>query len=147
MYTMYMPRVSKWPVEENIQGELSDNFVYLVSSLHSSKDIEQFLNAFLTEEEKMMMAKRLMLHLMLENKYDASQIAAILNVSRETIRNHKIVWLTGGKTYKSIIAKLAKREKTKQLWRKVERILKPLDLMLHSRSNMKARAKLLSGDY
>jgi uncharacterized protein YerC len=142
-----MPRVSKRPVSEKIQGELEDNFAYLVSSLSSSKDIEQFLMEFLTEEEKTMLTKRLMIHMMLYNHYEAKDIARVLSMSTETIRIHKMKWILGGGVYKGMIAKIAKREKAKEFWKKVETVLSPLELFLQSKSNMKARAKLLSGDY
>jgi hypothetical protein len=83
---------------------------------------------------------------MIENGYETMAIAAALGMSRETIRNHKKIWEYGGRTYKKVIGRLAKREKTKDFWNKVEEVLYPLDLFLQSKSNIKARAKLLSGD-
>ena len=61
-----MPRASKRSVDKNLRIELQDNFAYLISSLHKSSDIQQFFETFLTDEEKTMLTKRLMLHLMLE---------------------------------------------------------------------------------
>jgi uncharacterized protein YerC len=142
-----MPRASTRPVNENIKGELQDNFALLISSLTSPRDIQQFFETFLTSEEKTMLTKRLMLHLMLENRYTALEIAAVLGLSRDTVRIHKLVWISGGDVYKSIIAKLASKRKTSQFWKSVETILRPLEYALQAKSNMKARAKLLSGEY
>ena len=47
---------------------------------------------------------------------------------------------------KMIIRKIAKREKTKQFWKSVKKILQPLNLALQAKTNMKARAKLMTGD-
>ena len=137
-----MPRASRKRIGRNMQDELRDNFAYLISALHRSKDIENFLEDFLTQEEKTMLAKRLMLHLMLENGYKPSEIEAVLGMSRETIRVHKKIWSRGGETYRSMIRKIAKRGKTKEFWQKVEKILKPLEYALQAKNNMKARAKL-----
>ncbi len=142
-----MPRVSRRPIRENIKEEIQDNFAYLISSLTSSKDIEQFFVDFLTHEEKVMLSKRLMLHLMLENRYEYSEISTVLGISNETIRTHKNRWLHGGHIYKIIVKKIAKREKTKEFWNKVEEILRPLELAFQAKSNSKARAKLASGDF
>jgi|WetSurMetagenome_2_1015567.scaffolds.fasta_scaffold95209_2 uncharacterized protein YerC len=142
-----MPRASKKPVSEKVMIELQDNFAYLVSSLSNSVEIQQFFNDFLSDEEKLMLSKRLMLHLMLENGYEAEEICAVLGITKETVRIHKTIRILGGSAYKTIIKKIARREKTKQFWKKVENALKPLDLMLQAKTNMKARAKLLSGDY
>ena len=141
-----MPRASKRPVNKNIQEELQDNFSFLISSLTSSSDIQHFFETFLTEEEKTMLTKRLMLHLMIENGYDPMEMTSVLGISLETVRKHKMVSKLGDKTYKDIIAKITNRNKTKAFWKKVEKALRPLELALDAKTNMKARAKLLSGD-
>jgi len=142
-----MPRISKKPVDKNLNKELKDNFSYLISSLSTPLEIEQFFNDFLTSEENTMLSKRLMLHLMLENKYETSQIKAVLGISKETIRVHGYIWKNGGEKYKKTIQKIAKREKTKEFWKKIEKLLKPLELALESKTNMKARAKFATGDW
>ncbi|HVF69253.1 MAG TPA: Trp family transcriptional regulator, partial [Xanthomonadales bacterium] len=109
---------------------------FLISSLQSFKDIEMFFDDFMTDEEKAMLIKRLMLHMMLENSYKASEIKIVLGMSRETIRVHQNIWKKGGKVYKSMLQKIAKRENTKQFWKKVESTLKPFDLTMQSKSNM-----------
>jgi uncharacterized protein YerC len=139
-----MPRASRREIDKEMQDELRDNFAYLISALHRSKEIENFLEDFLTHEEKTMLSKRLMLHLMLENGYKSSEIEAVLGVSHETIRVHKEIWSRGGEAYRKMIRKIAKREKTKEFWQKVEKILKPLEYAFQAKTNMKARSKLLN---
>lgn len=142
-----MPRVSKKYLSKKVHEDLKENFSFLISSLHSTLDIEQFFEDFLSDEEKTMLNKRLMLYLMLENNYKSSEIKAVLGMSRETIRVHQNIWKKGGTGYKNVIKKIAKREQTKLFWEKVEKILKPLELTVTAKTNMKSRAKLLSGDY
>lgn len=119
----------------------------MISSLASSSDIQHFFQTFLTEEEKVMLTKRLMLHLMLENKYSYSEITEVLSVSNETVYKHKLVWEKGDETYKTVIAKIAKKKKTSAFWLQIEKFLRPLELGLEAKTNMKARAKLMSRDY
>lgn len=140
-----MPRVSRRQVNATVHGELEENFAFLISSLYKSTEIKQFFQDFLTDEEKMMLTKRLMLHLMLEQGYGQSQIKTVLNMSRETIRVHKRIWEKGSTTYKLMIKKIAKREKIKQFWKTVEKILQPINLALQAKTNMQARAKLMTG--
>lgn len=142
-----MPRASRRTIRKEVDLELKDNFAFLISSLSSKKDIEQFFQDFLTHEENTMLAKRLMLHLMLENGYKTSEIQAFLSISKETIRVHKNIWERGGLTYKKVISKIARQEKTKQFFKKLENLFKPIDLAIRSRNDMKARAKLGSGDW
>lgn len=147
MYTGYMPRASKRKLNKEINLELTENFSYLISSLQNQKEIEQFFKDFLTKEENLMLAKRLMLHLLLDNKYKSLEIQSILGMSKETIRVHKTNWEKGGETYKKIINKIANRRKVKFFLQAIEKKLRPLELALQSKTNMKARAKFLSGDY
>lgn len=142
-----MPRASKRPVNKNVLAELQDNFAFLISSLSSSKDIEHFFETFLTEEEKIMLTKRLMLHLMLGNGYEITEISTVLGLSKETVYKHKSISQSGDDTYKVIISKIASRRKTKEFWQQVEKLLRPIVLALDSKTNMKSRAKFLSGDY
>lgn len=142
-----MPRASRKQIRQDVDLELKDHFAFLISTLSSSKEIEQFFTDFLTKEEKIMLAKRLMLHLMLENNYTSAQIESVIGVSQETVRVHKTIWRNGGQIYKQIIQKIAKRNKTKQFWDTVEKVLTPIELFVKSKRSMKSRAKLISGDW
>lgn len=142
-----MPRASRARLPKDITEELSQHFAHLISTLQNAGEIEQFFQEFLTREEKMMLTKRLMLHMMLEYGYSSTHIESVLKVSRETVRVHRSVWSKGSAIYKKIIGKLAGRERAKVFWQKVEKILKPVDLFLRAKSDMKARAKFASGDW
>ncbi len=142
-----MPRASKFHLKNSIKEDIEDNFAFLISSLTMANEIEQFFTDFLTQEEKIMLYKRLMLYLMLENRYEDAQIQHVLGISKETIRTHKTKWLLGNYVYKTILNKLIKREKTKVFWTKLDHLLAPVDLLLKAKTDMKARSKFRSGDY
>ena len=78
-----MSRASRKPVEKDLDQQLQENFTSLISNLNSSTNIEGFFKDFLTKEEKTMLGKRLMLHLMLEKGYKNDQIKAVLGISKE----------------------------------------------------------------
>lgn len=142
-----MPRASSRPIKRAINQEIKNHFASLIAILTSPKEIEKFFEDFLREEEKIMLVKRLMIHLMLENGYRPSQIKTVLGVSRETIRIHQHIWTRGGEVYRKIIKKIAKKEKGTRFWEKVEKILTPIDLALRSKTDMRARAKFARGDW
>lgn len=142
-----MPRASKRPVNQSVQAELQENFSFLISSLSASADIQHFFETFLTEEEKIMLSKRLMLHLMILNAYSITEVASVLRVSNETVYKHSHIVRMADSIYKSVVAKISKRRKIKEFWKQVENILRPVGLMLQAKTNMKARAKLLTADY
>lgn len=147
MYIGIMPRVSRIPLKKGIYEEINEHFSYLIASMKSANDIDHFFRVFLTEEERTMLSKRLMLHLLLETGRTGGQIAAILHVSKETIRVHRHVWKSGDELYKNIIKQIAQRKRLKEFWRKVEKVFTPIELALRAKTDMRARAKLASGDW
>lgn len=142
-----MPRASKRFINRQLDEDLEEYFSILISNLNNPKEIESFFNDFLTSEEKLMLTKRLMLHLMLENNYKDFEIEQVLKISGETVRVHRNIWSKGGTAYKKVIGKIAGKQKTKLFWKKIEKMLKPLELALEAKTNMKSRARLASADF
>lgn len=142
-----MPRVSKSRLEQKQLEEMNSHLFYLISSLNNSTEIENFLEGFLTKEEKIMLTKRLVLFMLLKKEYSPSSIQAALHVSYETVRTYQNQFDAKNKSFKDMIDKLIRREQTRELFIKIDNILKPLSLALDAKRNMKSRAKLLSGDY
>jgi len=132
-----MPRASEKNVNKDILEESQDNFALLISALNKEKDIQTFFENFLTKEEKTMLTKRLMLHLLLEKEYRVTEIASILGISRETIRVHKHVWSQRDETYKSLLRKIAKLKKTKAFWKKVEKVVAPFTINVEYKDSSK----------
>lgn len=139
-----MPRASKRKLSQEIALEIDNEFVNLISTLNTTHETSEFLINFLTDEEKMMLSKRLMLHLMLEKHYSTSNIERILLMSRDTVGKHKKSWITGGLTYRQVLQKLIKKKNTKEALKKVESKLDYLKLKLKSSRRMKVEAKKLA---
>lgn len=142
-----MPRVSKFKLHKERVREITNRFSFLISSLRNSGEIENFLNEFLTKEEKIMLTKRLVLLMMLKRNYSPSVIQSALNVSYETVRNYSNQLPIKNSKFQKTIERLVVKEKTKEFFQKLDKLLKPLDLMLRSKTDMKARAKFASGDW
>lgn len=142
-----MPRVSKSRLEQKQLEEMNSHLFYLISSLNNSTEIKSFMEEFLTKEEKTMLSKRLVLFMLLKRNYSPSAIQAALHISYETIRTYRNQLYSKGKQFNNMIEKLIKRDQTKELFEKIDKLLKPLSLALDSKRNMKSRAKFLSGDY
>ncbi|MBI2326899.1 hypothetical protein HYU92_01125 [Candidatus Curtissbacteria bacterium] len=128
-------------------AEIREYFSFLIASLNNSGEIENFLDGFLTDEEKVMLSKRLVLLMMLKRGYLSGEIASVLSMSYESIRTYKNLLVTRNNQFHKTIKILVKRDGAKEFWQKVDKILKPLDLALRSGTDMKARAKLYSGDW
>lgn len=142
-----MGRVSRKAINKDLKEELEEQLSFLISSLNSKEEVNTFLEEFLTEEEKTMLGKRLILYVLLYKGLTATQIHNLLSMSYETIRWYREIFDNKSLSFKKYLKKLIKREKSKEFWNKVEKILEPFALAMEAKSNMRARAKLASGDF
>ena len=142
-----MPRVSKARLHNERLREIGEHFSYLISSLKNSAEIENFFGEFLTKEEKTMLTKRLVLFMMLKRNYSPSVIQSALHISYETVRSYQNQLQNKNTVFQKIIEKLVKREEAEEFFQKLEGVLKPVELFLRSKTNIKARAKFASGDW
>lgn len=142
-----MTRISKFRLYDNQLKELTDHFSFLISSLKTSEEIENFFDSFFTKEEKIMLTKRLVLFMMIQRGYNPKAIQSALHISYETVRTYTNQFANKNTQFQKMIEKLISREKAKEFWEKVEKMLKPIELALNAKRDMKARAKLISGDW
>ncbi len=141
-----MPRVSKRQLQQDQLEQINEHFSILIATLNNSKEVENFLEQFLTKEEKVMLSKRLVLFMMIKKGYDPSIIKPALNISYETVRSYTNHLLTKNDLFQKTIERLITRERAKIFWDRVETIFKPISLALQAKRSMKARAKLVTGD-
>lgn len=142
-----MPRASRIPIDKKLDKEIKNTFAFLISSLNKNTQITNFFNEFLTHEEQIMLTKRIVLHLLLEKGYKNTQIQSFLNVNKDTVRMHRLIWEKSSPEYRAILKTLNKKGDKNDLWNKLDNYLKPLNLAMKSRNDMRARAKFASGDF
>ncbi len=142
-----MGRVSRQVISEDLKDDLEEQLSFIITSLNNKDETASFISEFLTVEEKLMLGKRLTLYMMLHKGMTSKQIHNSLSMSYETIRWYKNIYESKSLVFKKEIEKLIRREKNKELWRKIERILKPVGLFMDSQSDMRARSKFASGDF
>jgi uncharacterized protein YerC len=140
-----MSRLSRKKVHIDVQKELEEQLASIIASLYDQKEIGIFLNEFFTQEEKIMLGKRLVLYMLLAKGIYSEDIHATLGVTYDTIRLYKLQLATKPEPFRKSINKLVQKKKTKELWKKIDKILTPLELAIQARSNMKARAKIAQG--
>ncbi|MBI2442315.1 MAG: hypothetical protein HYV40_00210 [Candidatus Levybacteria bacterium] len=142
-----MGRVSKRKINVELQKELDEQLNTLIVSFSGKDEIHQFLGEFLTQEERTMLGKRLVLYMMLQKGFRSSEIQNSLSISLETVRSHKYLLENKRAPFIRKIQKLIKLEKNRQFWKKIEKAFEPLDLALRSKTDMRARAKFLQGAF
>ena len=118
-----MTQVSKYPVHKDVEKRMFEVLRETISHLRGSEEIEEFLHDFLSPVEKIMLAKRLSIAVLLHKGYRYESIAEILRVTPPTIATVSLLLKYSGKGYKKTVEKIALNEKMNAFWEKVEDML------------------------
>ncbi len=92
-----------------------------ISKLKSKEEITLFINDLLSPVERVMLAKRLAVAVLLTKGYDYKTIKDTVKVSQETISKVSIT-LNANIGYKLTIAKIAKSEANREFWEEIFRL-------------------------
>lgn len=111
-----MSQVSNYPLNKEIEERMFGIFWQTLAQLNTTSSVYKFLNDLLTSTEKIMLAKRLSIALLLIKGYDYRTISKSLRVSTATIMLINAWLKTGGEGYKMVIKKILQEEKTEDFW-------------------------------
>lgn len=101
-----MPLVSKNKLPKRTETELLKNLNLVLTKIQSSDDMIVFLEALLTDTEKLMLAKRIAVIVLLEEGLPDSQIASILHLTRMTVLKMRYFYEARGRGLKIAVKKL-----------------------------------------
>ena len=130
-------------MDNSVWGQIHKTFTEVLTSREEG-ELRKFLGDFLTSEERIMLAKRLTLYIMLLSDYSDTQIKDVLKMSYETIRAIRGLLDNKSQRFKDSLSDWVKKPDKK---RSTNRLLKFIELALAAKSDVKARAKFTSGDY
>lgn len=103
-----MPHVSRYKLPKKIEQELIKNLNLVLSTISKHEDMLTFLNALLTDTEKLMLAKRLAIIILISEGLPDSHIATKLNVTRMTVAKMRYFYEARGKKgYGVALSKIA----------------------------------------
>ena len=140
-----MARVSSIELSEKDRCEFEKNFYSFITSFKNAEEISSFLKHFLTDEEQIMLSKRLKLLQLSSQDYSPEEIKEALQVSYESARSYKLLFEYKPEFFKQKIAQSLKTQDKNHY--KDNTFLNALDIIVKSRSSAKARAKLYQGDF
>lgn len=106
-----MTQVSKYPISKAIADRIFEILLKSLVKIHNQQEADQFISDLLTPTEKIMLAKRLAIALLLQKDYDYRTIQKIIRVSTATIASVNMVIRYGSKGYKNLLNKILKEEK------------------------------------
>jgi len=121
-----MPQVSKYPLAKSTQDRLYHLFLRTIVELKEPIKAEEFFNDLLTPTEKVMLAKRLAIAVMLLKGYDYVSIREVLKVSPGTIGAISMWLKYSGSGYRKALERLIKKEKIDNIFKSIDQITKEL---------------------
>ena len=122
-----MSQVSRRKVSKEIENKIFETLLEAISSIKSQKEINAFLSDLLSPVEKIMIAKRLAIAVLLSKGYSYETIKDLVKVSQTTIAKVSIAMnLNNG--YRDVIDKISKSERTREFWQDIERMLNRMSI-------------------
>ena len=106
-----MAQISKYPISHQLTGRIFELFLKTLIEIRSSDEAERFITEFLTPTEKVVLAKRITIALLLEKGYDYRSIQQLIHVSAPTIRSVNLALQYGNNGYRQLLNKIQKEEK------------------------------------
>lgn len=101
-----MPHLSRYKLSKKTERELIKNLELVLAKLTKEEEMRGFLLSFLTPTERLMLAKRLAIAVLLKENFPDSHIASTLHVTRETVSRIQLILEARGEGYESALRKL-----------------------------------------
>ena len=120
-----MPHVSKNKLDQKTLYQISEKLFKAVKHLKREKEVSQFFSDLLTKTERIMLAKRLAIIIMLDAEYPFKVISRALKVSESTVSSMKDRSDRGGDGYQLVLQRLKKEQMWKDFFKSIEKILQP----------------------
>ena len=105
-----MPHVSRKKLSPKILGQLIDSLLFVLTDIKDKKEMSEFLDSYLSQTEKVMLAKRLAIVFLLEEGIEEVKIADTLNVTQSTVSRMRLWREIHGAGYQWAITKIRKQK-------------------------------------
>ena len=105
-----MTHVSRKKLPNKVLRQILDSFLFVLTSTKKKEEMSKFLDAFLSNTEKIMLAKRLAIVFLLSEAVEETKISETLLVTKSTVSRIKLWYETKGSGYKIAITKLKKQK-------------------------------------
>ena len=111
-----MPQVSRIKLKKEAEEKLLESLDHLFSAVSNKEEMREFLTALMTETEKLMLAKRVGVIVLIYHGLNDTQIAKILNLTRITVSKIRYFYESRGlKGYNIMLGKLKQKERLENL--------------------------------
>jgi len=110
-----MAQVSRYPLSPKVYERIFEILFESILKIKNKKEAEDFLGEFLSPTEKIMLAKRISIAVLLAKDYDYRAIIKTLHVSFPTIAGVSSSVKYAGGGYRRVIEKLLEEEKIRDI--------------------------------
>lgn len=105
-----MPHVSRIKLDKKAERNLIKNLSLILAKIKKEEEMNIFLISLLTPTERLMLAKRIAIIILLKEGVSESHIASALHVTRVTVSRLQFFWEARGEGY-GIALKILENEK------------------------------------
>jgi uncharacterized protein YerC len=107
-----MTRISRRPLKKELEERMFEVFWQCFVDLKTPKEVFEFFESFLSPAEKVMLAKRLAIAVLLEKGFNTREISLAVKVSTGTVNAIRSQIRYFGAGYKRAVDKIIAGEKT-----------------------------------
>ena len=115
-----MPHISSKKLKKETLNRLYGEFGKAFEKSARKSGTKLFLGNLLTRTEKIMLAKRISIAVLLAKGYSYPSIRQMLRVTPSTISNVSLNLKYSDKGYRKIVEKILRDEKMNEFWQKIE---------------------------
>lgn len=115
-----MTQVSKYVVKKDVEERMHEVFLDSVGMVKTRGQVVKLIDDLFSPTEKIMLAKRLSIALLLFKKYDQRAIAKILRVSLATVNKISQALQKGTGGYVMVVSSIIKQEKFHAFLQKID---------------------------
>lgn len=113
-----MTQVSRRILQRDIEQKVAGTFLEAISQVRDKNEVQLFINDLLTPVERIMLAKRFAIAVLLLKGWGYGPIEDLLKVSGDTISRVSLVLKTNV-GYKKVVDRLARTEAGRAFWQDV----------------------------
>jgi uncharacterized protein YerC len=115
MYYTSMPQVSRIKLDKKAEDQLVKTLELVLAKLSREEEMKDFLLSLLTPTERIMLAKRLAMTILINEGLSDSNISSSLNLTRATISKMRLFLEVRGEGFKHALRKLENEKAMQEL--------------------------------
>ncbi len=123
-----MPKVSQNVLSKETQAEVVNAFIRVLVKIDDDKLLRRFLDDLLTPTEKLMLAKRLMVVMLLQRGYSFGAVCHVLKMSKTTVHLLHRDLRKSGEGYRKVFDLFFRESKGHRLISAIDRFLDAVTL-------------------